>query len=265
MWRRRLRWRLYCVFLTGQGDLGCEVNGITYREGQSFQPSCDSYCHCRGGGVSCVPACPLDFRRPTPDCPNPQHIRLPGKCCKEWVCENLENTVIQDAITGKLYMWIDELRGGKHQTTSNAGLNLCCKVDFFLAAAVKYSWTFMVDSKGRHFRKYPYSLIDRTLMFVGKYETTSSSINTGNRGKQLAKKSLSQLQMLLIDDRSIWQHNSAFIYMRFVTGHVWKFLLERFCIKLGCVWPKENSQSPNITHISLEKSRHISFPSHQVS
>lgn len=85
----------------GQEDLGCEVNGVTYHEGQSFQPSCDSYCHCRGGGVICVPACPLDARLPTPDCPNPQHILLPGKCCKEWVCENLENTVIQDAITGR--------------------------------------------------------------------------------------------------------------------------------------------------------------------
>uniref|UniRef100_A0A8C3A254 Cellular communication network factor 5 n=1 Tax=Cyclopterus lumpus TaxID=8103 RepID=A0A8C3A254_CYCLU len=68
-----------------QEDLRCEVNGITYNEGQSFQPSCDTYCHCRGGGLSCVPACPLNVRLPTPDCPNPQHIRLPGKCCKEWV------------------------------------------------------------------------------------------------------------------------------------------------------------------------------------
>lgn len=83
----------------GQEDLGCHVNGITYQEGQSFQPSCDVYCHCRGGGVTCVPACPLTFRLPTPDCPNPQFIRLPGKCCREWVCENLENTIIQDAIT----------------------------------------------------------------------------------------------------------------------------------------------------------------------
>ncbi|KAG7519368.1 WNT1-inducible-signaling pathway protein 2 [Solea senegalensis] len=82
-----------------QEDLRCEVNGITYHDGQSFQPSCDTYCHCRGGGVTCVPACPMTGRLPTPDCPNPQHVRLPGKCCKEWVCENLENTVIQDAIT----------------------------------------------------------------------------------------------------------------------------------------------------------------------
>ncbi|XP_028264886.1 CCN family member 5 [Parambassis ranga] len=82
-----------------QEDLVCEVNGITYQEGQSFQPSCDTYCHCRDGGVSCVPACPLNVLLPTPDCPNPQFIRLPGKCCREWVCENLDNTVIKDAIT----------------------------------------------------------------------------------------------------------------------------------------------------------------------
>lgn len=83
----------------GKEDLTCEVNGITYHNGQSFQPSCDSYCQCRGGGLTCVPACPLTGRLPTPDCPNPQFVRLPGKCCREWVCENLENTVIQDAIT----------------------------------------------------------------------------------------------------------------------------------------------------------------------
>ncbi|XP_029975647.1 CCN family member 5 [Salarias fasciatus] len=82
-----------------QEDLGCEVNGITYQEGQSFQPSCDTYCRCRGGGVSCVPACPLNIRFPSPDCPKPQLVRLPGKCCREWVCENLDNTVIKDAIT----------------------------------------------------------------------------------------------------------------------------------------------------------------------
>ncbi|KAF7209106.1 CCN family member 5 [Nothobranchius furzeri] len=83
----------------GPQHLGCEVNGIHYSEGQSFQPSCDAYCHCRGGGVSCLPACPLNGLIPTPDCPNPQRVLLPGKCCREWVCENLENTVIQDAIT----------------------------------------------------------------------------------------------------------------------------------------------------------------------
>ncbi|KAM4609672.1 CCN family member 5 [Polymixia lowei] len=82
-----------------QEDLDCEINGVTYHDGQTFQPSCDTYCRCKGGGVTCVPVCSVDVRLPTPDCPNPQHVLLPGKCCKEWVCENLENSVIQDAIT----------------------------------------------------------------------------------------------------------------------------------------------------------------------
>lgn len=89
-----------CVCVPGEGELGCELNGVTYQEGQAFQPSCHTLCRCSGGGVTCVPACPLDVRRPTPDCPNPQLVRLPGKCCKQWVCEDLENSVIQDAITG---------------------------------------------------------------------------------------------------------------------------------------------------------------------
>lgn len=90
------------VLAAGREDLGCTMNGVTYQEGQFFQPSCEHHCQCRGGGILCVPACPLVARRPTPDCPHPQFIRLPGKCCREWVCENLENTVIQDAITGEV-------------------------------------------------------------------------------------------------------------------------------------------------------------------
>ncbi|KAG7263826.1 hypothetical protein CRUP_003835 [Coryphaenoides rupestris] len=66
-------------------DLGCEFHGVSYHDGQAFQPSCDTHCRCQGGGVSCVPACPVDARLPMPDCPNPRLLLLPGKCCKEWV------------------------------------------------------------------------------------------------------------------------------------------------------------------------------------
>ncbi|XP_030623545.1 CCN family member 5 [Chanos chanos] len=80
-----------------QEELGCELNGVTYKEGQVFQPSCAVQCSCKGGGVTCVPLCTEDVRLPTPDCPHPQRVQLPGKCCKEWVCENTDNTVFQDA------------------------------------------------------------------------------------------------------------------------------------------------------------------------
>ncbi|KAJ8390208.1 hypothetical protein AAFF_G00109470 [Aldrovandia affinis] len=81
-----------------QDELGCEFNGVTYQEGQKFQLGCVGQCRCSNGGVTCVPLCRNDVRLPSPDCPHPQHVRLPGQCCKEWVCEDMDNTVHQDAL-----------------------------------------------------------------------------------------------------------------------------------------------------------------------
>ncbi|XP_040888972.1 CCN family member 5-like isoform X2 [Toxotes jaculatrix] len=77
----------------GQNELGCELNGRRLEEGQVFQPSCTKLCHCLGGGVSCVPLCSDDLQRPTDKCPNPLLVRLPGLCCKEWVCDGLDNSI----------------------------------------------------------------------------------------------------------------------------------------------------------------------------
>ncbi|KAI7794170.1 WNT1-inducible-signaling pathway protein 2 [Triplophysa rosa] len=81
-----------------QKELGCEHNGVFYQEGQVFQPSCALQCRCSGGGVACVPQCREDVLLPTPDCPHPRRVQPPGKCCKEWVCENMDNTVLEDAL-----------------------------------------------------------------------------------------------------------------------------------------------------------------------
>nr|XP_023690666.1 WNT1-inducible-signaling pathway protein 2 isoform X1 [Paramormyrops kingsleyae] len=81
-----------------QEELGCELNGETYQEGQVFQPSCGLQCRCAGGGVTCVPLCSDEVQLPSADCPHPQHIQLPGKCCKEWVCENTDNSVLQKTL-----------------------------------------------------------------------------------------------------------------------------------------------------------------------
>ncbi|GAA6095924.1 6-phosphofructo-2-kinase/fructose-2,6-bisphosphatase 1 isoform X4 [Tachysurus ichikawai] len=67
----------------GQEELGCELNGISYVDGEVFQPSCHTQCKCAGGGVTCVPLCPEDVRLPSSDCPYPQRVQMPGKCCKE--------------------------------------------------------------------------------------------------------------------------------------------------------------------------------------
>ncbi|XP_071329220.1 CCN family member 5-like isoform X1 [Trachinotus anak] len=77
----------------GRNELGCEVSGRRLEEGQVFQPSCAVLCRCLGGGVTCVPLCSDDLQRPADKCPNPQLVRLPGRCCKEWVCDGTDNSI----------------------------------------------------------------------------------------------------------------------------------------------------------------------------
>lgn len=77
----------------GRNELGCEMNGRRLEEGQIFQPSCAKLCHCLGGGVTCVPLCSDDLKRPTDKCLKPRLVRLPGRCCKEWVCDSVDNNI----------------------------------------------------------------------------------------------------------------------------------------------------------------------------
>ncbi|XP_044541141.1 CCN family member 5, partial [Gracilinanus agilis] len=70
-----------------EDDGSCEVNGRTYRDGETFQPSCKFQCHCSDGGFTCIPLCSEDVRLPSWDCPYPRRVDVPGKCCQEWVCD----------------------------------------------------------------------------------------------------------------------------------------------------------------------------------
>ncbi|XP_006132313.2 CCN family member 5 [Pelodiscus sinensis] len=83
-----------------EGDDSCEVNGKVYRDGEVFQPSCKIQCRCSDGGFTCVPLCSEDVRLPTPDCPHPRRVEVPGKCCQEWICERQDSHFLQDAMTG---------------------------------------------------------------------------------------------------------------------------------------------------------------------
>lgn len=83
-----------------EDELGCEMNGVQYSEGQVFQPSCAMQCRCAGGGVTCVSLCPEDVRLPSADCPYPQRRLLQGSCCQQWVCDNMDNDIPQDAHAG---------------------------------------------------------------------------------------------------------------------------------------------------------------------
>ncbi|XP_012690412.1 WNT1-inducible-signaling pathway protein 2 [Clupea harengus] len=86
-------------------ELGCEMNGVQYSEGQVFQPSCAIQCRCEGGGVTCVSLCPEDVRLPSPDCPHPQRRQIQGSCCQQWMCENMDNNIPQEANAASSMAW----------------------------------------------------------------------------------------------------------------------------------------------------------------
>lgn len=88
------------VLCAGQNELGCVMNGRKLEEGQVFQPSCAQLCHCLGGGVTCVPLCSNDLQRPADNCPNPQLVRPPGRCCREWVCDGQDNSISSNPSAG---------------------------------------------------------------------------------------------------------------------------------------------------------------------
>ncbi|RXN00601.1 WNT1-inducible-signaling pathway protein 1 [Acipenser ruthenus] len=71
-----------CAHMVG---VGCEDNGVIYRNGQSFQPNCKYKCMCVNGAIGCVPVC-RDSRPPLVWCQNPKRVKVPGKCCEQWIC-----------------------------------------------------------------------------------------------------------------------------------------------------------------------------------
>ncbi|XP_077363469.1 cellular communication network factor 4a isoform X1 [Festucalex cinctus] len=72
-----------CAYMVGTG---CEHDGVIYRNGQSFQPSCKYQCVCVNGAIGCVPLCTRS-KPPRVWCQNPRRVKVKGRCCDEWICE----------------------------------------------------------------------------------------------------------------------------------------------------------------------------------
>ncbi|XP_062240871.1 cellular communication network factor 1, like 2 [Platichthys flesus] len=68
--------------------LPCEFSGRLYQHGEDFQPNCQHQCTCMDGVVGCMPLCPQQVPLPTWRCPRPWLVRLEGRCCEEWVCDD---------------------------------------------------------------------------------------------------------------------------------------------------------------------------------
>uniref|UniRef100_A0A803SYT8 CCN family member 1 n=1 Tax=Anolis carolinensis TaxID=28377 RepID=A0A803SYT8_ANOCA len=64
----------------------CEYNGRIYQNGENFQPSCKHQCTCIDGAVGCQPLCPLELPLASLGCPSPRLLKVPGQCCKKFVC-----------------------------------------------------------------------------------------------------------------------------------------------------------------------------------
>lgn len=105
-----------CFLLAAKDGAPCIFGGMVYRSGQSFQSSCKYQCTCLDGAVGCVPLCSMDVRLPSPDCPYPRRVKLPGKCCEEWVCDepkDKERTAVGPALAGE-------------RTCHHISLECCC-------------------------------------------------------------------------------------------------------------------------------------------
>ncbi|KAL7874233.1 hypothetical protein SRHO_G00052030 [Serrasalmus rhombeus] len=72
-----------CAYMMGSG---CEYDGVIYRNGQSFQPSCKYRCLCVNGAIGCVPLC-TDSLPPRVWCQSPKLVKIPGRCCEQWICD----------------------------------------------------------------------------------------------------------------------------------------------------------------------------------
>lgn len=65
---------------------GCEHDGVIYRNGQSFKPSCKYQCVCVNGAIGCVALC-RESQPPRVWCQTPRRVKVRGQCCEQWICD----------------------------------------------------------------------------------------------------------------------------------------------------------------------------------
>ncbi|XP_012942159.1 CCN family member 2 [Aplysia californica] len=72
----------------------CNVGGVSYQDGEKFQPDCTQLCTCQNGFYGCVSTCPQEQHKPSElTCHEPKLIKVKNKCCREWTCQKMEADV----------------------------------------------------------------------------------------------------------------------------------------------------------------------------
>lgn len=82
---------------------GCEYDGVIYRNGQSFKPSCKYQCVCVNGAIGCVALC-TESQPPRVWCQTPRRVKVRGECCEKWICDEPKRgrkTALRHAVEGK--------------------------------------------------------------------------------------------------------------------------------------------------------------------
>ncbi|XP_059837214.1 cellular communication network factor 6 [Hypanus sabinus] len=74
-----------CAYTIG---VGCELNGIIYRHGQTFQPHCHYKCTCVNGVLGCTHICTRKLA--AGQCKNVKVIKGSEYCCEKSICDHSE-------------------------------------------------------------------------------------------------------------------------------------------------------------------------------
>ncbi|XP_032877050.1 cellular communication network factor 6 isoform X2 [Amblyraja radiata] len=79
-----------CSYTVG---VGCDLNGILYRHGQTFQPHCHYKCTCVNGVLGCTPTCTKKLS--TGQCKNVKIIKRTEYCCEKSLCDKTGGKTVQ--------------------------------------------------------------------------------------------------------------------------------------------------------------------------
>ncbi len=64
----------------------CQIKSRTFSDGESFNLSCRERCLCHGSQYGCINTCPEEDIIPSKACKQPRLIKIPGQCCRQWLC-----------------------------------------------------------------------------------------------------------------------------------------------------------------------------------
>ena len=155
--------------------VGCEHDGVIYRNGQSFKPSCKYQCLCVNGAIGCVSLC-TDSQPPRVWCQNPRRVKIPGRCCEQWICDEPKKgrkTAPRHAVEGRTQI---------HQSINQLRLRSCFIMPFvsiriqntymsFVRALNNHSFNQSINGGWCHFKCEDMLILIAWMEWMEQYDT----------------------------------------------------------------------------------------------